>query len=171
MSQLGWRLPHDLLATSIAIMRPHGVARNEGLALWLGTTDAATRATVTHVVEVSGAGFVTSPQYLALSFRALAALTELAERLGVYLVGQIHSHPGRFIDLSPIDIAQGIRVPNYLSLVCPYYAQRARTSLDECGIHVFESGNFRRLPRPEARRRIVIDETSVIRTVCEVRND
>jgi proteasome lid subunit RPN8/RPN11 len=171
MTHVCWCLPHDLLSTSIEIMQPHGAVGNEGLALWLGTADSLTSVAVTHVVEARGSGFVTSPQYLALSYRALSALADIAEREGAYLVGQIHSHPGRYVDLSVLDVAKGVRVPDYLSLVCPHYAQRPRTSLDECGVHVFEHNTYRRMSHHEVARRIEITAESVTRILCEVDDD
>ena len=50
----------------------------------------------------------------------------------------------------------GIRVPYFLSLVAPDYAQRPDTRLEDCGVHVFEPGTgFRRLPPSEVARRIL----------------
>src|ERR1700746_2968436 len=61
MSQVTWHLPQDLLRGSVEIMRPHGAQGNEGLALWYGNDDDARRVIVTHVIEVYGSGFVTTP--------------------------------------------------------------------------------------------------------------
>jgi proteasome lid subunit RPN8/RPN11 len=155
MSQLQWTIPAGLLDHSVTVMRPHGVRGNEGLALWFGRGDER-RVQITLAVEVCGAGFRTTPLFMSLSMRAMAALTDLAEKHGVFLAGQIHSHPGSFIDLSELDEAQGIRTPNYLSVVCPYYAQRDVTDLHECGVHVFEGVRYRRLAADEIMRRIVV---------------
>lgn len=171
MSELIWTVPEDLLAASITIMRPHGARGNEGLALWLGTSDDPLQATVSHVVELYGSGFLTSPLHMRLSLRAMAALTDLADRLGVYLVGQIHSHPGTFIDLSELDKAQGMRIPDYLSVVCPHYAQRSETTFGDCGVHVFESTGYRWLPPADAARRILYSETKVTVLRYEVAHD
>src|SRR5262249_911487 len=70
------------------------------------------------------------------------AITDAAIKLGVVLVGQIHSHGKLYgTDLSYVDRTFGIRVPYYLSLVAPDYAQRPATKLTECGVHVFELSN------------------------------
>ena len=106
--EITWSLPGDLLETSIEVMRPHGRKGNEGLALWLGKTDG-NLARVTHLVSLSGDGFRTSPLQLRLSWNAMSKLTELADKIDAYLVGQIHSHPGNFIDLSEVDQVYGIR--------------------------------------------------------------
>ncbi len=160
MNEMRWRLPHDLLERSIEIMRPHGASGNEGLALWLANGDGAD-VEITELVEVFGAGFRTTPLYLSLSLRAMATLTDLAERRGSFLVGQAHSHPERFVELSDLDKAHGIRVPNFLSVVCPFYAQRCISGLEECGIHVFENDRYRRLTPAEVAHRISFSGASV----------
>lgn len=153
--ELNWALPGNLLAASIEIMRPHGRLGNEGLALWLGRVDGR-GAQVTHVVAPRGPGFRASPLQLKLSWNAMARLTDLADTLGTYLVGQIHSHPGLFLDLSEVDEKYGVRCQDYLSLVCPHYAQRPVTGIDGCGVHMFDRGNYRRLGAAEVARRVAI---------------
>lgn len=162
-----WVLPRDLLPVSVAIMRPSGTAGSEGLALWLGTADGA-RIAVTHAVEVHGPGFKNAPLYLSLSLRAMAVLTELADQQHRFLVGQIHSHPGLHVGLSRLDERQGIRSPDYLSVVCPHYAQRALSGIHECGVHVFERQKYRRLLPHEVDQRLAFGDGLVTRLRCEV---
>lgn len=167
MKQTIWSFPTNLLSESLSIMRPHGAAGNEGLALWFGTADGA-RADITHVVDVYGRGFQTTPLYMALSLRAMAVLTDLAEQLDVFLIGQIHSHPERLLELSMLDKEHGIRIPDYLSMVCPYYAQRELDSFRECGAHVFEERTYRRMLPDELSRRLVVRNSLVTKIRCEV---
>jgi len=165
-SQLTWSVPYTLLDDSISLMRPHGACGNEGLALWFGSVEG-NKATVTRIIAASGPGFVTSPDYLSLSSAAMCTLTDLAEQIDAVLVGQIHSHPGRFVDLSALDKEHGIRADGYLSVVCPFYAQRY-VGLDECGVHVFDNFAYRRMSAREVSARIIPcdAELSIIR--CEV---
>ena len=167
MQKMTWSLPVDLLETSVEVMRPHGRMGNEGLALWLGKTDGS-HARVTHLLSLHGDGFQTSPLQLRLSWNAMSMLTDLADKLDAYLVGQIHSHPGNFIDLSEVDQVYGIRCQNYLSVVCPHYAQRAIGGIHECGVHMFDRGHYRRLAASEAFRRIEISRETVTKVELEV---
>ncbi|MBK9160468.1 MAG: hypothetical protein IPM27_02700 [Nitrosomonadales bacterium] len=167
MNECHWLLPEDLLQKSIDVMRPHGAIGNEGLALWLGKATGA-EIQVTHIIEVTGPGFSTSPLHMRLSMRAMSKLTDLSEQLDRYLVGQIHSHPRTFTDLSQLDVNQGIRVPNYLSVVCPHYAQRPGTTLGECGIHVFEGREYIKMNRVAAERRIKVTASRATKLICEV---
>lgn len=162
-----WNFPADLLEASLRVMRPHGAVGNEGLALWFGEQRGAVVA-ITHLVEPYGAGFSTSPYHLSLSLRGMAKLTDLAEHLGAPLVGQIHSHPGRFLDLSEVDEREGIRVPDYLSLVCPFYAQIRSLSLQDCGVHIFERAAYRRLSPSETGQRIVVGPDRITPLRCEL---
>ena len=167
MTQPNWNLPENLLRESIAVMRPHGVIGNEGLALWFGNVSGA-RADVTHLIEVAGPGFRTTPLYMSLSLRAMAALTDLTEKLDTFLIGQIHSHPERFLDLSELDKKHGIRSPDYLSVVCPYYAQRELTGFDEFGVHGFENQRYRRMSPAEISRRLIVRDAHITKVRCEV---
>ena len=166
MDELTWNMPNDLLDASVEVMRPAGRLGNEGLALWLGRVDGR-RATVTHVVSLQGPGFLSAPQQLRLSWRTMARLTELTGDLDTYLVGQIHSHPKNFIDLSDVDKVYGIRCQDYLSVVCPDYAQRNVNHLRECGVHLFDDGNYRRLSVTEVCLRIEETRRLVTRIAME----
>lgn len=162
-----WLLPPDLISRSVTIMRPNGRRGCEGLALWLGRM-AGRCAEVTHAVDMHGPGFSAAPLQLQLSHRALIRLTDLCGELDLFLIGQIHSHPGLFLDLSLADCTYGIRRQDYLSLVCPYYAQHDTTILKQCGVHVFDAGSYRRLPNGEVDRRIQLSEHSTVVMRCEV---
>lgn len=162
-----WRFPEDLLTKSLAVMKPHGVRGNEGLALWLGREDEGIVG-ITHVISVVGRGVRGSPLQLRLSLACMEAITNLADRVGSYLVGQIHSHPARMLDLSEVDRIYGIRIQNYLSLVCPCYAQLVTLSIDECGVHLFDQGSYRRLHDEEVRSRIHLSHDHVDLMTLEV---
>jgi hypothetical protein len=167
MIDIKWRFPQDLLAKSLAVMKPHGARGNEGLALWLGREEEGAVA-ITHVISVAGRGVRNSPLQLRLSLACMEAITNLADKVESYLVGQIHSHPARMLDLSEVDKTYGIRIQNYLSLVCPYYAQLATLSIEECGVHLFDHGRYRRFTDEEVRRRIHLSPNHVGFVTLEV---
>jgi hypothetical protein len=171
MTKRRWLLPHDLLSSSIEVMRPLGAQGREGLALWFGTLDDDGVAKVTHLVQPVGPGFRSNALYLRLSMRAVGQLTDFADNLGVFLIGQVHSHPGTFVDLSELDVRQGFRFQDFLSLVCPHYAQRPNTRLSDCGTHTFDNGSYRRMARPEMESRLVIGPSSTDVLRLEVKDD
>ncbi len=153
MPQPLWELPQDLIARSREAMAPYGQKGHEGLALWFGR-ETESVVQVTHLVLPFGEGLRTHPLRLDLSMRAMSRLTRLAGELDRYWLGQIHSHPGEMLDLSDVDKDFGIHVQDYLSLVCPFYAQRDTTLVDECGVHLFDQGGYRRMRSTEIKQRI-----------------
>lgn len=166
-NDLKWRLPADLLAESVRIMQPCGAKGHEGLAMWLGVQHDL-QVDITHVVALRGAGLRTAPLQIRLSYQAINRLSDIAEELGTYLVGQIHSHPGHHVGLSDVDRELGIRVQGYLSVVYPHYAQRSGYGLQACGVHAFEAGDYRRLPGAEVAARVETIAARVQRIDLEV---
>lgn len=166
-TEIRWHFAKDLLAKSLAVMRPKGELGNEGLALWLGSQDGKD-VTVTHMISIVGRGIRSSPLQLRLSLASMEAVTNLADQIGCYLVGQIHSHPARMLDLSDVDKTYGIRIQGYLSLVCPHYAQLRTLAVADCGVHLFDRGAYRRLRPDEVRRRICESQVQVNCVTLEV---
>lgn len=162
-----WNLPGDLISASVEAMRPSGARGNEGLALWLGN-ECDGNISVTHIVRPVGPGLTENPLHLSLSMRAISRITSLTDKLGVYWVGQIHSHPERYVDLSRVDRAMGVKVQDYLSVVCPFYAQAYTEHLHECGVHVFDQGSYRRLPPKEVTARFRLTPTQAVFIQLEV---
>lgn len=163
-----WILPQSLLDASIKIMQPSGRLGNEGLALWLGREEHGDVARVTHVLDVRGAGVRAGPLQLQISERAMARITDAAADLETFLVGQIHSHPGDFIELSDVDQIYGIRIEGYLSMVCPHYAQMPNTQWHQCGFHVFEGAQFRQMAQKEVTARVRFDDAELKEISLEV---
>jgi hypothetical protein len=152
MQQIIWDLPSDLLHKSVEHMRAYGARGHEGLGLWFGNERDGT-VSISHLVVPYGTGLITHPLHLSLSMRAMSRLT--------YWAAQIHSHPGTMLELSDVDKEMGIRVQDYLSVVCPHYAQRNTREIGNCGVHVFDYGAYRRLTSLETMRRINISQRPI----------
>ena len=87
------------------------------------------------------------------SFRTSAAanarVVALLAAADLVLLAQVHSHPGRIVDHSAGDDADALMpYENFLSIIVPNYAKATMWPLDQCGVHRFEHGRFRRL-RPQ----------------------
>jgi hypothetical protein len=66
------------------------------------------------------------------------------------LLGQVHTHPGESVDHSDGDDEMAVvAFENFLSIVVPHYGTRGMLPLQKCGIHRFESDQFRRLQATE----------------------
>ena len=146
-------IPENVLPSSVSAMRPFGTRGHEGLALWFGVATGEA-SEVTHVVVPFGPGLTTHPLFLNLSMRAMVRLTAFADKHDLVWLGQIHSHPKEMLWLSEVDVEMGVKVQDYLSIVCPFYAQRDTNSFDQCGVHVFDGDSYRKMPDAEVTQRI-----------------
>jgi hypothetical protein len=167
MAQKTWDLPRDLIAQSVNVMRPYGAIGHEGLALWFGD-DHGDTVQITHLIVPHGPGLVTHPYHLSLSLRAIARLTGLSGRLERYWAGQIHSHPGREVRLSDLDKTMGVQVQDYLSMVCPHYAQYPVEDVRQCGVHIYDHGAYRQFAPSEVVSRIRVINRAVEVVTVEV---
>lgn len=151
-----WAIPASALEAVFAEMRADGALRGtEGIALWFGRRERDVR--ISHVVLLRGPGVVREPDFVQISDALLNDVTDEAIRLGVQLIGQVHSHgPFATTGLSWIDKTGGVRVPFYLSLVAPDFAAGA-PEIATCGAHVFEpASGWRRMSVVEVRERVTI---------------
>jgi proteasome lid subunit RPN8/RPN11 len=146
-------IPENVLPASVAAMRPYGVRGHEGLALWFGAANDEV-SEITHVVLPFGPGLTTHPLFLNLSMRAMVRLTAFAEKHDLVWLGQIHSHPRQMLGLSEVDVEMGVKVQDYLSVVCPFYAQHGTDSFGQCGVHVFDGDGYRQMQDAEVMLRV-----------------
>jgi hypothetical protein len=163
----GWRLPGPALQASHREMARDGVVGNEGTVFWLGNRKAGIVA-VKSVVLLRGPGIIKRPDFISISSDLINDVAGIAIELGQALVAQMHSHEFAWTDLSPVDQAGGFRVPGFLSVVAPNFAQDPALDLHRCGIHVFDI-TWRRLSDAETTNSIVVDPGGdvVILTVGE----
>jgi|SRR5581483_1191733 len=160
-----WHLSTSAFAESLSEMARDGSCGNEGVALWLGRRADGT-AHITQVVALRGPGVIKRPRFLRIDSCLLNEVADLARERGLCLVGQIHSHGGRWTDLSETDRTYGICVPGYLSIVAPGFALESDLSIADCGIHVYEPPHgYRRLPLPEVRDRVQVVSDDYARLV------
>ena len=105
--------------------------------VWVATTVLQPEATLTR------GSFRTSA---IANARVIAYLSDH----GLALIGQVHSHPGSFVDHSDGDDADAFMPSdNGLSIVVPNYGRDGMLPLSQCGVHRFEHGVFRRLRNDE----------------------
>lgn len=158
-----WVIPGVALKKSRLEMATDGRFGNEGISLWLGTKERG-EARLTHLVFLRGDGVRKTPVNIEVAPELMRQIHEKAEALSIILIGQIHSHGGYHgVDLSPTDHLYGVRVPYFLSVVCPDYAQTDSTTITDCGVHVFlpQQGYVRLTQEHVAKRIVVSSEPNV----------
>src|SRR6266571_7268745 len=141
-----WLLASGLLQATMQELAIDGRLHREGVAFFLGQHQSAV-AQLTHLCVLRGDKLRKTVDHLRIDPALMNEVTDLTIAENLQLIGQIHSHgPGYGTDLSYPDHFYGIRVPGFLSLVAPDFAQRPETELVDCGVHVFEApGGFRRM--------------------------
>jgi hypothetical protein len=155
-----WRIPEAAIEDSLEEMATDGLKSREGIVLWLGKDDGDI-AEVTHLVRLRGPLIEKRRDLINIQPALLNDVADIAIENRVRLVGQVHTHgPGYRLDLSPTDRECGIKVPWYLSLVAPDYAQ-TRSPLHAWGAHVFtrEAGYVRLRPDEAIERLQVIRDS------------
>ena len=155
-----WHIPASVLPDSVAEMAADGPRRCDGIVFWLGGVMHRT-ATITHLVGLHGPRVVKRPDHLRIDPGLFNELASLCDEVGATLLGQIHSHPGTFVDLSITDKRYGVSTPHYLSVVAPFYAQDPHTEWSQCGVHVYSPGlGFERFLPEQVNKRIQIIENA-----------
>lgn len=145
----------QVIAETVSALRRSGTPgqSHEGVAYWAGRRlgpDAVVTTCIAPAAETTFGSFATSSSTNAKVVMFLA-------REGLELLGQVHSHPGRFVDHSDGDNERALMpYEGFLSIVVPNYGQGGMQPLTHCGIHLFEGGAFRRLKSPEVESRFRI---------------
>lgn len=86
-----------------------------------------------------------------------AAVVSYLSQAGLSLAGQVHTHPGPFVDHSHGDECDAFMpVENSLSLVVPFYGRGGMMPITNCGVHRFEGGSYRRLSDAEITSTICV---------------
>ena len=128
---------------------------HEGI-LWLVGAEWPDKTLVLAVVAPAA---FTTPGSFTTHANSNARLVEFLASQRLQLVGQIHSHPGRWVDHSEGDDAGAlVRYEGYWSIVVPEYCSRGCSELSHLGIHRYSNRAFRRLTvrACEARVRVIL---------------
>jgi proteasome lid subunit RPN8/RPN11 len=138
----------SLMERTAAVLRQSRVGdeTHEGVAYWAGHRAGADCFITTCIAPAAR----TTRGSFDTSARANARVVMYLANAGLELLGQVHSHAGRFVDHSDGDDERALMpYGGFLSIVVPHYARGGMRPLTACGIHVFDHSRFRRLPDAE----------------------
>jgi hypothetical protein len=145
-------LPQAVVLEIERLLRSYGDGEdNEGIVylggLEVGECSVALTA-LSPTATTSWGSFNTGVEANTEVVRSLASLS-------LTLVGQVHSHPGFWVDHSDGD-DQGalVRFPGYWSIVVPVFAKNGILPLEQCGVHLYERGQFWRLTKAALEGRV-----------------
>lgn len=137
-------VPAGILDRTVELLRQSGSRRkpHEGVVYWAGRR-ATNEYFITACIVPEAR---TTPGSFETSSRSNAKVIAYLAGAGLELLGQVHSHPGSFIDHSDGDDERALMPYNgFLSIIVPHYARRGMRPLKMCGVHIFEQSGFRRL--------------------------
>lgn len=84
-------------------------------------------------------------------------------------LAQVHTHPGQCVTHSPYDDEETVS-RHILSLVFPAYGEWFSDWLDCVGVHEFVDGQWRRLNRQTAAKRLVLSSKAPVPKLIDLRH-
>ncbi len=143
-------LSTSLLENTTRCLRSFGVEgeKHEGIVYWAGVE------TVSHwwlLACIRPDAVTTWGSYQTTAATNAKAILA-ASRYELHILAQVHSHPGNWVSHSQGD-QEGALMPfeGFLSVVVPNYGLQDVFSLEQCGIHRFEKGQFRHLVNSQVK--------------------
>ena len=151
-------IPQNVIADTEKILCDYAQCEpsNEGLVYWAGVREN-NRITILSVIAphtVSTWGSVST------SNRAnFDVVKNLSDKNQIHL-GQVHSHPGDWVDHSDGDDADAsFKIAGMLSIVVPNYCKQGFSPITNCGIHRYDDGYFSRLSESYISQHFVISNS------------
>jgi hypothetical protein len=152
-------LPTAVVAETERLLRSYGGEEDHEGVIYFGGAEIADGAIA--MLALSPTATTTRGSFQT----DIDANTEVVRSLGelnLSLVGQVHSHPGHWVDHSNGDDEGAlVRFDGYWSLVVPAFAHAGMRPLKQCGVHLFREGKFKRLTEAAIGARLHLVPTAI----------
>lgn len=151
----------EVVEKTTHVLKQYGQLPHEGLVFWAGKI-VANKVKITHVIAPetdSSANRVTVPHHSV--YHVVRALFDNK----VVHIGQVHSHPGKWVDHSYGDDEWApFKREGLISLVVPNYCSEGMIPIKTSGVHRYEGKQFVRLSNKyiKSHFRIVDGESQFI---------
>ena len=117
---------------------------NEGLVYWGGTITGEVYTILMVIAPETKSNF----GRVSTSNRANFDVVRTLNKNNLFEIGQVHSHPGKWVDHSQGDDEfTPFKVEGLISIVIPQYCKYGIKQLADCGVHRYTNCNFIRLSR------------------------
>lgn len=144
-------IPASLWTRTWVGLRERGGGQRESAAVWTGTRDDAGETAMDVVFLDDFPGVRAHALQHCVPRSASAALFRELRARGHVLVGDVHTHPGSWVDLSPTDQEHPIEYRvGLVAVVIPHFARGAPRT-DTIGIHVYRGSGAWDTPEGAAR--------------------
>lgn len=153
--ELTYLIPENAIEDSVKVFREYAAEypSNEGIVYWAGTREKQKniiRYVVAPKAETHWGG-------VRVSHDANFEFVKFLTKNKLVQIGQVHTHPGRWVDHSDGDNRDAaFKVNGLLSLVVPHYGKKGMTPLSKCGVHRFWDGRFTRLSNKYIRKHFIV---------------
>lgn len=147
-----------VIEKTYAHLKREGMKPTEGLVYWAGWY-LNNVCLVTSLLVPSGFsryGGVCVPT------QEMVRIARLMRGFDLFIVAQVHTHPGDHGHSGGDDVNAVSSVPGFLSIVVPNFAQAATLRLEDCYLHRYlGKGRWRELPSAESKRLIQVDPLEI----------
>lgn len=128
---------------------------NEGLVYWAGIRDGD----CSFVKMVFAPDAISEERRIVTSHASNAQYVKQLATSGFVHIGQVHSHPGRYVDHSEGDDEwTPFKRPGLISIVVESYGRLGMLPLKNCGVHKFVDNEFVRVNETYIKERFTIIE-------------
>jgi proteasome lid subunit RPN8/RPN11 len=130
---------------------------NEGLVYWAGRKDGdiiRVELVIAPRTDSAARRVVTTPE-------SNLRMIQVISKHDLIHLGQVHSHPGSWVDHSEGDDEYAaFKINGLLSLVVPSYCKNGMIPIETCGIHRFEHDHFIRFTDRYVKDHFSIEESN-----------
>jgi hypothetical protein len=155
-----YQIDRRIIDFTVCILQEYGMRRHaeEGVVYWAGTVNESEykiSAAIAPKVKASRYGFFTD-------HNSNARFVEFINDNDLVYISQVHSHPGKWVDHSPVDDeGTAFRSEGLLSVVVPCFGRNGMLPLTSNGIHRYHLRKFTRLSNAYVKKHFKIINTSI----------
>ncbi len=141
--RIRYTISREVIQFTESILFQYGEEQNaEGLVYWAGIRNSSEVIVTTCIAP----NLISSRYGLTIDHLSNYYVVEALSEHQVIHIGQVHSHPFKWVGHSETDNERAaFKVEGLLSLVVPHFCKKGMQPLTRCGVHRFASGQFVRL--------------------------
>lgn len=154
-------IPNKAIMHTEKVLREYGKKRpsNEGLVYWAGRKDddiIRVELVIAPRTDSAARQVITSPE-------SNMKMIQVLGKHDMIHLGQVHSHPGSWVDHSDGDDEYAaFKINGLLSLVVPSYCKIGMMPIETCGVHRFEQDHFIRFTDEYVSDHFSIEDTNCL---------
>jgi hypothetical protein len=136
---------------------------HEGFVYWCGTRLGDN----IHITGAIAPRTVSSPFRVSTDYQSNAEFVRTLSANKLFMIAQVHSHPGDWIDHSPGDDERAaFKFKGLLSIVVKQYGEKGMMPLHSCGVHRFDGEDFFRLTTAYVKKHF-----KIVHNTCQLIKD